>query len=104
MRAAGFQVEVKVTEVLGAIKSQAGVPHEKGPCHTSRIGDYIIEGNVPASDIKRLILEKPDARGLMVTGTLIGTPATGSGSVRQPYDVVLLVNDGTTSVCSHHEQ
>jgi len=102
MRAAGFHVEVKDTQDMGAIKAEAGVPVGKGSCHTAQVGNYYVEGHVPAADVKRLLAEKPDARGLIVPGMVPGSPGMEQGSVRQAYGVLLLAKDGSTSVFAHH--
>lgn len=65
LRHAGFQVEVRNQDNLNPLKERLGVPYGKGSCHTAEIGDYVIEGHVPAADIKRLLSEKPDAKGLV---------------------------------------
>src|SRR3546814_7672557 len=65
---AGFTVDVHDMDDLGPVKERLGVPYAKGSCHTAEIGGYVIEGQVPAADIKRLLAEKPDARGLALPG------------------------------------
>jgi len=102
MRAAGFQVEVKDTQDMGAIKAEAGVPVGQGSCHTAKVGNYYLEGHVPAADVKRLLTERPDARGLIVPGMVPGSPGMEQGGVTKPYDVLLLAKDGSTTVYSHH--
>lgn len=102
MRAAGFQVEVKDTQDMGAIKAEAGVPVGQGSCHTAKVGKYFLEGHVPAADVKRLLAEGPDARGLIVPGMVPGSPGMEQGGVTKPYDVLLLAKDGSTTVYSHH--
>lgn len=102
MRAAGFQVEVKDTQDMGAIKAEAGVPVGQGSCHTAKVGKYFLEGHVPAADVKRLLAEAPDARGLIVPGMVPGSPGMEQGGVTKPYDVLLLAKDGSTTVYSHH--
>lgn len=102
MRAAGFQVDVKVVSNLDSIKSEAGVPAGKGSCHTARVGDYYVEGHVPASDVKQLLAEGPDARGLTVPGMVPGSPGMEQSGHRQPYEVLLIANDGSTSVYARH--
>lgn len=102
MRAAGFQVEVKDTQDMGAIKAEAGVPVGQGSCHTAKVGNYYLEGHVPAADVKRLLAEAPDARGLIVPGMVPGSPGMEQGGVTKPYDVLLLAKDGSTTVYSHH--
>ena len=102
MRAAGFQVEVKDTQDTGAIKAEAGVPVGQGSCHTAKVGNYYLEGHVPAADVKRLLAEGPDARGLIVPGMVPGSPGMEQGGVTKPYDVLLLAKNGSTSVYAHH--
>lgn len=104
MRAAGFEVEVSNTESMGAVKADAGVPVGQGSCHTALVDGYFIEGHVPASDIKRLLAERPAARGLMVPGMVLGSPGMEQGGVKQPYEVLLVGRDGATSVFSRHNQ
>lgn len=102
MRAAGFRVDVETTNDMGRVKSQAGVPPGGGSCHTAHVGDYFIEGHVPAADVKRLLAEKPDARGLTVPGMVKGSPGMEQGGVREPYDVLLVGKDGSTSIFASH--
>ena len=102
MRAAGFQVEVKDTQDMGAIKAEAGVPVGQGSCHTAKVGNYYLEGHVPAADVKRLLAAGTDARGLIVPGMVPGSPGMEQGGVTKPYDVLLLAKDGSTTVYSHH--
>jgi hypothetical protein len=74
-----------------------------GSCHTAEVGGYFVEGHVPIDDIKRLLREKPDAKGLTVPGMPAGSPGmeVPSGQV-QPYEVILVRRDGSTSVFSRH--
>lgn len=103
MRSAGFRVNVKVTDNMYPIKSQAGVPPGGGSCHTAQVGDYFVEGHVPAADIKRLLVEKPDARGLTVPGMVRGSPGMEQGGIRDPYDVLLVARNGSTSIYASHQ-
>ena len=102
MQGAGFAVEVHNLDDLGAIKDEVGVPVGKGSCHTARIGNYFIEGHVPADDVKRLLAEKLDARGLTVPGMVPGSPGMEQSDARVPYDVLVVAKDGSTSVYAHH--
>jgi len=78
-------------------RARFGIPRALGACHTAVIEGYAIEGHVPAREIKRLLAEKPNARGLAVPGMPAGSP--GMPSARpQPYDVLLVKPDGTTVV------
>lgn len=100
---AGFRVQVRESNDLEPIKQKLGVPYGEGSCHTAEIGGYFVEGHVPAEDIKRLLAEKPKARGLTVPGMPLGSPGmeVASGQV-QPYAVKLVATDGSTSVWARH--
>ncbi|MBC8013706.1 MAG: CopG family transcriptional regulator [Methyloceanibacter sp.] len=88
--------------MLDRIKRQSGIGEELAACHTAKIGGYVIEGHVPAPDIKRLIAERPDALGLSVPGMPIGSPGMEQGAETEPYDVLLIKKDGTTEVFARH--
>lgn len=57
-----------------AVRAKLGLPQELGSCHTALIGGYVIEGHVPASDVRKLLAQKPKALGLTVPGMVIGSP------------------------------
>ena len=77
-----------VTEIqmddVNPIKQQHGIPYDMASCHTALIGDYLIEGHVPASDINRLLEERPDIAGLSVPGMPHGTPWDGNERTKRP--------------------
>ena len=103
MRAAGFAVEVRNTDDLNPLKERVGVPYGKGSCHTAEVNGYFVEGHVPAADVKRLIAEKPDAKGLVLPGMPMGSPGMESSDGRiQPYTVELVARDGTVSTFAEH--
>lgn len=87
---------------LAAMKQAAGLKPEMRSCHTAKVGGYVIEGHVPASDIKRLLKEKPDAVGLTVPGMPIGSPGMEMGDRKDRYDVLLVKRDGTPEVFAKH--
>ena len=101
MRDAGFEVEVEEVEDLGLVKQMASVPDELQSCHTAQVGEYTVEGHVPASDVVRLLEERPDALGLFVPGMPSGSPGMENGQ-HDPYDVLILRNDGETEVFSSY--
>lgn len=78
-------------------RARFGMPDSLGSCHTARIEGYAIEGHVPAREIKRLLAERPKAKGLAVPGMPAGSPGMESNRP-QPYDVLLVKPDGTTAV------
>jgi hypothetical protein len=97
---AGFAVVAQDLEydALADLKQSAGVPDALVSCHTGRIAGYVIEGHVPAADIRRLLVEMPEAIGLSVPGMPFGSPGMGPEDKREAYDVVLIGPDGLTTV------
>ena len=78
------------------------MPADHRSCHTAFVNGYVIEGHVPAEDIKRLLAEKPKVAGLAVGGMPIGSPGMEVGSRKEAYDVVAFNRDGTTRVFAKH--
>lgn len=103
MRQAGFTVEVRNEDDLNPIKERVGVPYGKGSCHTAEVGGYFIEGHVPAADVKRLLAEKPEAKGLVLPGMPLGSPGmeVPDGTV-QAYTVELVDKQGVTRAFAQH--
>jgi hypothetical protein len=103
LQAAGFAVQVRDMENLSPIKERVGVPFGMGSCHTAEVDGYFVEGHVPAEDVKRLLRERPKAKGLTVPGMPAGSPGmeVPSGRVDR-YDVLLVGSDGKTSVFATH--
>jgi hypothetical protein len=106
MNLAGFKTEVNFVnnETLGSIKLQLGISSELSSCHTATIGSYFVEGHVPAEDIRRLLFEKPKALGLSVPGMPIGSPGMEMGSNKEPFETLLVFEDGKTQVFNKHAQ
>ncbi len=100
--AAGFDIEIEEVQALHSVKEELGVPTGMGSCHTARIADYFIEGHVPFDDIRRLLEERPDARGLAVPGMPVGSPGMEQGDRRQAYDVYLVDDQGNAGVFNHY--
>jgi hypothetical protein len=84
-----------------AYRARFGIPRALGACHTAVVGDYAIEGHVPAREIKRLLAERPKARGLAVPGMPAGSPGMES-SRPEPYDVLLVLPDGSHKVYARY--
>ena len=103
MKQAGFKVEVRETEQLDAVKDRVGVPDGQRSCHTAEVAGYFVEGHVPAGDVKRLLKEKPKARGIAVPGMPLGSPGMEvPGGQKDAYTVVLVGKDGTTKAFASH--
>ncbi len=96
--------EVKSTDVpdMRGVKRQAGVPRAASSCHTAMVDGYIVEGHVPADDIRRLLSERPDVAGIAVPGMPIGAPGM-EGPNPQPYDVLAFDEDGKLTHFASHE-
>jgi hypothetical protein len=104
VRAAGFEATTQDVDNLDSIKREVGVPAAHGSCHTAKVDGYFIEGHVPAKEIKRLLRERPAAKGLVVPAMPLGSPGmeVPSGET-QPYDVLLVDENGNTHVYAHYE-
>ena len=96
---AGFDVSVRETEALQAIKAEHGVGDHLASCHTALIDGYVVEGHVPADDIRSMLASRPDIAGLAVPGMIIGTPGMEiAGQPAQPYQVLAFDREGRTTV------
>lgn len=103
MRANGFTVRVHDTDDVAAQKQRLGVPFAYGSCHTAEVGGYLVEGHVPAGDVKRVLAERTKARGLIVPGMPGSAPGMEGQSNRTgPYAVLLLARDGGVSTYARH--
>jgi hypothetical protein len=98
MQSHGFPVEVHDVDNLNSVKERVGLPPAMGSCHTAEVGGYFIEGHVPATEVQRLLAEKPKAKGLTVPGMPVGSPGMEQDDIVAPYEVLLVHEDGTTSV------
>ena len=104
LKANGF--DVQAMDVSSAdvrqVSKLAGLKDEDVSCHTAKIGNYTIEGHVPAADIKRLLNEKPAIAGLSAPGMPQGSPGMEQGA-KEPYDVIAFKKDGTSTVFAKHK-
>ncbi len=98
----GFEVEVSEVDNVTPVKIEAGLTPALASCHTAFINDYVIEGHVPADDIKRLLSQAPQARGLSVPGMPAGSPGMEMGDRKDPYQVLLFNANGQTRVFAEH--
>jgi hypothetical protein len=97
VRASGFVARVNEVRSVDALKAQVGLPSVLASCHTALIDGYVIEGHVPAADIRQLLAERPKARGLAVPGMPAIAPGM-DGTHGPGYKVLLFQADGTTQV------
>jgi len=100
---AGFKATVRESSEIDALKDSRGVPKAARSCHTGMVGRYVIEGHVPAADIRRLLKERPDVVGVAVPGMPAGSPGMEvPGGRVAPYDVIAFDKAGRTSVFASH--
>ena len=100
MRESGFRVDVEEARFnLMQIKAKHGVAPNLSSCHTALIGDYVLEGHVPADLVRQLVASSPDIRGLAVPGMPAGVPGMPDpGPNRDPYEILAIQHDGSTEL------
>lgn len=97
MRQAGFVVDARDVRDLISVKMDGGVPTQMSSCHTALIDGYVVEGHVPAEQVKRLLEERPEVAGIAVPGMPIGSPGM-EGPNPRPYQVYSFTHDGEAAV------
>ena len=100
LRAEGFKVEAHDLDDVSPIRRRYGVPGALASCHTAIVGGYAIEGHVPASDIKRLLRERPNVIGLSVPGMVVGSPGMEQGKP-EPYETLAFDERGYRVFAQH---
>ncbi len=103
LQANGFEVQAHDVSnpAKNDIRRRIGLDDKFGSCHTALVGGYVIEGHVPAREIRRLLKDKPRALGLAVPGMPVGSPGMDGpeyGGDKDPYDVLLVQRGGTATV------
>ena len=94
LRDAGFTVQVAETADLKTVRARLGIPAALAACHTAEVDGYTLEGHVPAEAVRRLLSDRPKAKGLAVPGMPIGSPGMEGGQP-QPFTVLLFGPDGS---------
>ena len=101
LRKNGFDVRTSDIAAIGSVKARYGVPMDMRSCHTAVVEGYVIEGHVPASDIRRLLKERPKIAGLAAPGMPVGAPGMEVGRA-QPYSVMSFDKNGAGAVFAKH--
>lgn len=104
LREAGFAVEVEDVQDLASVKAEHGVAPHLQSCHTALVDGFVVEGHVPADDIRKLLEERPEVAGLAVPGMPVGSPGMEYGDQVDPYDVLTFDAEGATTVWASHGQ
>jgi hypothetical protein len=103
LRANGFAPIANDRSDMDALKDSLGVPVTLRSCHTAVVGRYVIEGHVPAADLKRLLATAPKGvLGLAVPGMPSGSPGMEVSGAADRYDVVSFGAAGATHVFATH--
>ena len=96
-------VDVRNESSMTAVKARLGVPPALAACHTAVVGNYLIEGHVPAADLKRLLASAPrGVLGIAVPDMPAGSPGMEVSGRRDRYDVVAFSANGRTTVFARH--
>lgn len=93
----GFSVKVHEVADTGSKRAELGMPEALGSCHSAKVEGYALEGHVPASEVKRLLKEKPKALGLSVPGMPLGSPGMDGPAyrgIKHDYQVLLVDQKG----------
>jgi hypothetical protein len=103
VKAAGFQTVVHDMSEVDEVKDNLGVPQALRSCHTTQVDRYVIEGHVPADDIRRLLDQKLKVAGLAAPGMPASSPGMAvPGAPHEPYEVLAFQLDGKTEVYARH--
>ncbi len=102
----GFSVEQHYVEQarLNEIKRDAGLDFGLSSCHSAKIEGYLVEGHVPAREIRYLLEERPDVSGIAVPGMPIGSPGMERGDQQDRYAVVSFDADGNTDIIATYPE
>ncbi|WP_416666992.1 DUF411 domain-containing protein [Egbenema bharatensis] len=98
----GFQPTEISTADVETVKQQHHVPENFTSCHTAIVQGYVIEGHVPAADIKRLLAERPEVAGIAVPGMPVGTPGMEDGDRRDSFTVFSFDQAGNTAMVNQY--
>ncbi|BAZ09658.1 hypothetical protein NIES4071_14680 [Calothrix sp. NIES-4071] len=102
LKTQGFSVQDFPTSDIEAVKQRYKVPDNLTSCHTAMINGYVIEGHVPANDIKRLLQEKSNVSGLSVPNMPVGTPGMEMGNRKDSFNVVSFNDKNAVAVFNHY--
>lgn len=95
----GFKISADIkTDDMDAVKQKYNLPLELASCHTAIIDGYVMEGHIPAEDIKHFLQQKPQLAGLAVPRMPIGSPGMESGNTQDSFNVMAFNHQGESQV------
>ena len=98
-----FKVKSVISDDMQAIKEKYAIPEKLASCHTAVVEGYIIEGHVPADDIRNLLAKKPNIAGIAAPGMPLGSPGMEVDGQQQAYRVISFDKDNKFEVFAEHE-
>lgn len=98
VRRHGFTVNEVLSDDMEAVKQELKVPKALQSCHTAKVGSYVIEGHVPAGDVKRLLATQPKALGLAAPGMPLNSPGMEMGGQPPAFSVYLFDGRGESTL------
>jgi hypothetical protein len=101
IRNSGFRVDVTDVPDTTPMQQANGLPPRLGSCHTAVVDGYVVEGHVPAAEVRRLLKERPRILGLAAPGMPAGSPGMDVPD-SPPWQVLAVGRDGSTAVWSRH--
>lgn len=104
IKLSGIRAGVRELEDVSPIAKKAGVPDELRSCHTAIIEGYFVEGHVPAVDIRKLLRDRPNARGIAVPGMPIGSPGMEQGGRKDDFNTLIVDRSGAVRVFARHNK
>jgi hypothetical protein len=99
-----FLVKDNLVDDLQGIKDKYGVSKDMASCHTAVVNGYVVEGHVPANDIRKLLKLKLNVVGIAVPAMPIGTPGMEMGTHKDSYDVISFDKNKKYQTFTHHEE
>ncbi|OUL98062.1 DUF411 domain-containing protein [Variovorax sp. JS1663] len=102
LRQAGFAVQITDSADLAVVRKRLGMPERFAGCHTAVVEGYVLEGHVPAAEVRKLLAMKPQAIGLSVPGMPVGSPGMEVGDRQDPYQVLLIDRGGKERVFARY--
>jgi hypothetical protein len=102
MKQQGFNIKEIQTEDMDSIKRKLGVPKALESCHTAVVDHYVVEGHVPAEDVRKLLLDKPKALGLAAPGMPMGSPGMEMGGRKDKFSILLFDQQGNADKFNEH--
>ena len=97
LRSSGFEVKVVATHDLPLIKKEHGVPVDLEGCHTTLVGNYVVEGHVPLETLNKLLTERPMIKGISLPGMPVGSPGM-AGRKTAPFTMYEISNDSSPAI------